>query len=354
MLIDDEDCDTEYPEPLEEEDKNIDAFHPQNPTFLLASIHIARLLAPLARSCKSLCITADTIKKFESHLRSCMLLFPPHLQLQGAQPLDPLFLSPLIYFQNIRLILYRHNISPACSSEQRSSAIDSCCATAIDTASIMSRCFASTKTPEQVEQKLKFSASFLMCTHFWRSMLFLAFRQQWDAFFLLLRCSTIIDDTRPINISCGRHLDRFLRCLMQRYTTNEQGTLEDDEDLIVLLSGDLQGGTSGWVWGNSESGTLLSRRQKHSRSTQASQAGAQRSDTTDVSWDTSLSHEEMREWSGWQKIAEAAKWLENAFRESSSRQASLNSRRQSPNQPSIDTDQTVTDSRSRMNISHII
>lgn len=351
MLIDDEDCDTEYPEPLQEEDKSIDTFHPQKPTFLLASVHIARLLAPLARTCKSLCITNEAIRKFESHFRSCMLLFPPHLQLQGAQPLDPLYLSPLIHFQNARLVLYRHNMSPACSAEQRTAAVNSCCSTAIDTASIMSRCFTHAKPPEQMEQKLKFSASFLLCTHLWRSMLFLAFRQQWDAFYILLKCSMIVDDNRPINISCGRHLDLFLSCLIKRYNTKEPGNLEDDEDLVVLLSGDLQGGTSGWVWGNMESGTLLSRRQKHSRSPQASNHASQQADNTPTTWRAPRAHEESQQWRGWQKIVEAARWLENAYRESQDR---YGGHQHSTIQNLVDSNRPFTDSRSRMNIANII
>lgn len=354
MLINDEDCDTEYPELLEDEEKSIDVFHPQKPTFLLASIHIARLLAPLAKICKSLCITTDAIRKFESHLRSCMLLFPTHLQLQGTQPLDPLYLAPLIQFQNVRLVLYRHNISPACSLEQRTIAINSCYSTAVDTASIMSRCFAGTKPAEQIEQKMKFSASFLWCTHLWRCMLFLAFRQQWDAFHMLLRCSAAIDDSRRINISCGRHLDLFLDCLVKRYGSNERENPEEDEDLIVLLSGDLQSGTSGWVWGNMESGTLLSRRQKHSRSVQPSPAVVQEAHSVPVSWDATRPHEALQPWRGWQKIAEAARWLENVQGESRSQQTSRNNYRQSSSQSFMDTDRSATDSRSRMNIANII
>lgn len=354
MLINDEDCDTEYPEVLEDEEKNIDAFHPQKPTFLLASVHIARLLAPLAKICKSLCVTADAIRKFESHLRSCLLLFPPHLQLQATQPLDPLYLSPLIHFQNARLVLYRHNMSPACSSEQRTAAINSCCSTSMDTASIMSRCFAGTNPVEQIEQKLRCSASFLTCTHLWRCMLFLAFRQQWDAFHVLLRCSAAIDDARPINISCGRHLDLFLDCLIKRYTSKERGNSEEDEDLIVLLSGDLQSGTSSWVWGNIESGTLLSRRQKHSRSTQPPPSATQQNKSNLVSWDASEPQEVMSQWRGWQKIVEAARWLENAHRESRSQPNPWDSRRQSSAHEFMDPEQPAIDSRSRMNIANII
>lgn len=302
-----------------------------------------------------MCIKADAIRKFESHLRSCMLLFPPHLQLQGAQPLDPLYLSPLIHFQNARLVLYRHNISPACSAEQRTAAINNCCVTAMDTASVMSRCFAGNTPQEQTEQKLKFSASFLTCTHLWRCLLFLAFRYQWDAFHVILRCSAIIDNTRPINVSCGRHLDLFLESLVRKFTNNEQSSIEEDEDLIVLLSGDLQAGTSSWVWGNAESGTFLSRRQKHSRTVQPAR-GTAPIDIGSASMPSNSvpSTDDSQQWRGWNRICEAARWLENAQREYTKQQEVQQMCKPAPDHTQPDIEQYTRDSRSRMNIANII
>ncbi|KAK5095799.1 hypothetical protein LTS08_007934 [Lithohypha guttulata] len=46
MLIADEDCDTEYPQLLEEEEYIADVFHPQRPTLLLASVHFRYSLEP--------------------------------------------------------------------------------------------------------------------------------------------------------------------------------------------------------------------------------------------------------------------------------------------------------------------
>ena len=53
MLINDDECDTEYPDMLEDERSMFDASSPaSNPppsVLLLANIHVARLLAPLAK-----------------------------------------------------------------------------------------------------------------------------------------------------------------------------------------------------------------------------------------------------------------------------------------------------------------
>lgn len=313
MLIADEDCDTEYPEPLEDEEKMSNIFHPQRPTILLACIHVARLLAPLARLCRSLCITAEAIKKYEAHLAGCMELFPTQLQIGTTGPLDPLDMAPLLHFQNARLLLYRHNMSPACSPEQRSTSINNCALTAQGTANIFQRCFLNAESEtESIRLRLKASASFLTCTHVWRCMLFLAFRQLWQEFRILLHFVALVGDSKPINISCGRHLSLFLHLLIDKHHQGAVSNFEEDEDLIVLLSGDLQAGTSSWVWGNTETGTLLSRRQKHSRTAPtARELNDPSQSLPQITWSSSLTDEELRGWGGWQRLHEATQWLES-------------------------------------------
>lgn len=315
MLINDDDCDTEYPEILEEEE-NISPgdLHPQKPLVLLASIHVARLLSPLAKLCRSLCVTIEATKKFESHLADCMNSFPPQLRLGTGGPLDPFTISPLLQFQNARLFLYRHNMSPACSSEQRSLAIENCTRTAQDTAKVISRCYLAEGNADNIEGRLRAAATSLTCTHLWRSMLFLAFNQLWRDFHALLHYSALIGDEKPVNISCGRHLSLFFKILIDRHTTRDTTAIEGDEELIVFLSGDLQGGTNSWVWNNAETGTLLSRRQKHSRARYdvAGEGASVPHDT--MSWNPMLSEEEVQQWGGWDKVREAAQYLEQLQR----------------------------------------
>ena len=55
MLINDDECDTEYPQVLDEERLVTDDIQtPLPPTLLLASVHVARLLAPAAASLRRL------------------------------------------------------------------------------------------------------------------------------------------------------------------------------------------------------------------------------------------------------------------------------------------------------------
>ena len=313
MLINDDECDTEYPQVLDEERLMVDDVHvPLPPTLLLANIHVARTMALLARAFRSLCITSETLAKFESHLGECLHLFPRPLQLSSTGALDPCIMGPLISFQNTRLTLHRHNLSPSCSPEQRAQAIEQCVHASRDTASVLSRCMLPHVQAQDWEQRFILSSTTLLCTHLWRCMLFLLFRQVYDAFFLLLRAAAAINDARSINISCGRYLSFFVQCLNERLENTNSIDIDQDEDLLVYLSGDLQASTNSWVWGNAETGTHLSRRQKHGRprNTQNEQDRPGTSGIKSPSWDNMLSEEEQQDWGGWRHIESSARHLQ--------------------------------------------
>ena len=315
MLINDDECDTEYPDILEDERSMFDAANPATNTppsvLLLANVHVARLLAPVARLFRSLCITNDTLLKYEGHLRDCMHLFPPALQLASSSPLDPRSLPPLINFQNTRIMLHRHNLSPSCSLEQRVQAIEQCSSVARDTASVISRCLGG-QSQQEVDERLVLAATTLCCTHLWRCLLFLLFRPLDEAFFTILRASSVVGSTKAINVCCGRHLSFCLRKLLEKFEVAGAIDLEQDEEFLVYLSGDLQASTNSWVWGNAETGTHLSRRQKHGRPKQPSQDGEQASpvSTQSPSWDSMLSQEEQHDWGDWDRLERCARYLQ--------------------------------------------
>ena len=318
MLINDDECDTEYPDVLDDE-RGFKLFAessslgpPLYPsTLLLATVHVARLLAPLAKMSRSLCITSESLNKFESHLRDCMEIFPPPLQLNNPTPLDARDMMPLVYFQNTRLLLHRHNLSPSCSPEQRSEAVRQCLEAARDTARIIARCLAGSGHAQEVERNLVLSATTLLCTHLWRCLLFLLFRPLDEAFFMILRATSIIGDTKAINNCCGRHLAFCLRKMVEKFDQPASIDLEQDEEILVYLSGDLQASTNSWVWGSAETGTHLSRRQKHGRPKAMSHDSDQTSPTSaqSPSWDSMLSQEEQQDWGDWQGITRAARYL---------------------------------------------
>ncbi|RMZ75415.1 hypothetical protein DV738_g5505, partial [Chaetothyriales sp. CBS 135597] len=250
MLINDDECDTEYPDILADERSVFDTTNvgsdPPPSVILLANIHVARLLSPLAKLFRSLCITNDTLARFEGYLSDCMQLFPSILRLASGAPLDPRIISPLASFQNARLMLHRHNLSPSCSPEQRAQAIEQCSNIARDTAHIMSRCM-----------------------------------------------------TGP-----AAHEDEERLILVQKFETTGPVDLDQDEEVVAYLSGDLQATTNSWVWGNAETGTHLSRRQKHGRPKHGSQDSNHSSPapTQTPVWDSMLSDEEQQDWGGWDHL----------------------------------------------------
>lgn len=313
MVINDDECDTEYPQVLDEERLVTEDLHtPLPPTLLLANIHVARLMAPLAKIFRSLCITNEALGRFESYLGDCLQLLPRQLQLSSAAPLDPCIMAPLLSFQNTRLLLHRHNLSPSCSPEQRSQAIEQCLHASSDTASLLARCMIPHAQSYDWEQRFVLSSTTVLCTHMWRCMLFLLFRQVFDGFFLVLRAASAVNDARAINICGARHLSFFLKKLIERHERSNRVDLEQDEEIVVYLSGDLQASTNSWVWGNAETGTHLSRRQKHGRprNTNPDNDAESTPSALSPSWDNMLSEEEQHDWGGWQRLEQSARYLQ--------------------------------------------
>lgn len=66
--------------------------------------------------------------------------------------------------------------------------------------------------------------------------------------------SSTFGDTRPVNVSCGKYLAFFLDRLLQKSQLGLRADLENDEEMIAYVSGDLQGSIEqSWVWHGKES-----------------------------------------------------------------------------------------------------
>ena len=289
-----------------------DTHTPLPPTLLLANIHVARLMPAAGEDFQIVVHYHRGVDQVRKSLGRMSTPFRRPLQLSSMVPLDPCIMAPLISFQNTRLILHRHNLSPSCSPEQRAQAIEQCLHASRDTTSVLSRCMIPHVQSHDWEQRFILSATTLLCTHLWRCMLFLLFRQVYDGFFLLLRAAATINDARSNNICCARHLSFFLRRLIELIEQNNSIDIDQDEELLVYLSADLQASTNSWVWGNAETGTHLSRRQKHGRpkNTQNEQESQGQSGTKSPSWDNMLSDEEQHDWGSWQQIELSARYLQ--------------------------------------------
>lgn len=276
----------------------------QHANFLLTTIHVVRLISPLLRTLQSPIISALTLSMFDSHFASCMEAFPPNCHINSQHPIEPRHLHPICHLQNARLVLHRHNLSTSCSVDIRTTALDSCVSAAKDTVHLLSRAIQWQPSDNMNKQEgqhgtwqqmLAQSATAMLCTHIWRCTLFLLFRGLYSEALVCVQFSSVIGEAREVNMACGRYLFGFLHALNDKLQRQER--LENDEGMLALVSGDVQGSTeSSWVWTGSETGSALQNA--------ASAANDPHKDHQQASYESSvrLLPEEANDWGGWQNI----------------------------------------------------
>ncbi|KAK2747786.1 hypothetical protein FQN57_001816 [Myotisia sp. PD_48] len=273
LMINDEDCDIDLPSPIEDQlvldNGSISPNAKSNP--LLVIVHIMRCVSQLSKAVKGAVISKNTLEIFDRHFRMCLGTFPPNYHMQSNQYLDPRSLSPIIFLQSTRLILHRHNISPACTPETRHIAMNQCLSVANDTTRILSRCMRSPNSTEldtpskspgnDWQYLLAAAANTVLCTHMWRCILLLLFRANYTAALVCVRACAAIGDARAVNISSGRYISFFLKLLLEKDQHYNQADREQDEELLAYVSGDLQSGMDGsWVWRNLEPDSISERK----------------------------------------------------------------------------------------------
>lgn len=319
LLIDDRDCDTLLPSPInehlfnEDDDEPVQAVPQVYPSagganFLLTTIHIVRMIGELLRSLQSDVIAPQTLQAFDSHFQSCQAAFPQDCQIYHPQPLEPKYLYPIVQLQNCRIVLHRHNLSTACPPDVRRAAIDSCVKAARETVHLLRRVQEYRPNRETLANAIAGETSSLVCTHIWRCILFLLFAGHYDEAQVCIAICAAIGDFRPVNIACGRYIHGFVRHLSAKASQNVD--LLKDEMMIALVSGDLQGSTeSSWVWNGSETGPSLSNRS-------SPQDGAMpKKECIPTETSTTLSPEERKEWGDWNQVGEMVKQLQREQRE---------------------------------------
>ncbi|KAL8951935.1 MAG: hypothetical protein Q9222_002119 [Ikaeria aurantiellina] len=236
---------------------------PPNPSLspLVSTVQVIRSISKLLKSLKEPVMKPATTQSFSVLLENCMELFPSHHQLNALGSLDPHQIPPVIYLQNARLTLYRHNLSNKNASTARAKAIDDCVSVAKQTARLLARCMSEAYGSHGQAQgdhdawrgPLISAANAFLCTHVWRCCLFLCFRTEFEDALVCARASAAMGSARPVNVACGRYLEFFLQKLLGRLQETTH-SLDTDEEMMVLVSGDLQGSAeSSWIWKNDES-----------------------------------------------------------------------------------------------------
>ncbi|MCJ1244922.1 hypothetical protein MMC30_002123 [Trapelia coarctata] len=263
--IDDDDCDFRQPrfddeELPEPESGNQPSDLAELNATATPTTNVIRCISQVLRVLKSPVIAPSSLETVDQQITTCMNKFPPHHQVRSSEYLSPHTITPLIYLQNARLMVYRRNTAPICTPDVRSAAIKSCLNISQDTARVVSRIMRespegseSTTSQRRWEGELASSASAFLCTHLWRATLFLCFRGDYQAALVCVRASAAIGKVRAVNIACGRYLAFFIRNLLAVMQRGEGAYLDENQDMVAYLSGDLQGNLgSAWIWHEDE------------------------------------------------------------------------------------------------------
>lgn len=269
-LTKEEDCNVGMPSPVDDQYMVPEfpwASHPnpeQSTSPLLPMIQVIGGIARLLRILKSDRLAKSALQAYDSHFNQCVNAFPAQHQGRANGYIDPTELPPMIYLQNARLMLHRHNLTPTCDSVERSAAVESCVLVAKDTAGFLRRCMQSPGEPRSYEaeqndsweSRMISASSAFFCTHVWRCTLFLCFHLDFENALSCARASATLGNARPVNVDCGRYLEFFLHEMTFKL---DQGVrLDTDEEMIAYVSGDLQGSfETSWIWQESKSGVHL-------------------------------------------------------------------------------------------------
>jgi hypothetical protein len=261
MLINEDDCETPLPSPIEDRYIQAQGFtrsHAVSAPFTghLAVTQITRLHAPIYQALKSSLIVPQALASFDEQFRSKISLLPESYRPGSSAALDTTALPPLFTLLSAQFHLYRRNLTPVCRPPERAESLSRCISIAQETAKYISRTLHSptrTDSEKTWQTRVASVASNTVCLHLWRCILVLCFRGDYDAAFMCLHLSSAIGKTRRINGECGKNLVFFLEQLLRRVRSGQGSPqhLEHDEEILAYVSGDTQGSIEhAWVWGN--------------------------------------------------------------------------------------------------------
>ncbi|PHH58858.1 hypothetical protein CDD81_4264 [Ophiocordyceps australis] len=308
-LINDADCDVALPAAVDDHFLGPEGAHVPGDAeplthSLLAVIHVVRCFGPLLEAMDFCALSPGQLAAFDEHLRKCLATFPPACHLASTLPLAPHLLAPLAYLLHTRLLLHRHNLSPAAAPHVRLAALEFCTQVALDTASLLLR----TKAPAD-------AATALLVTHLVRCSLFLLLTGHVDAALVCLRALAAIDARRDHTPSAGRFLSFFVYTLAakrlehaaflsRRHALDPPAllmSLARDEELLVYVSADLQAWPRhSWLWPHAAHAPAHTPADHDDHDDHGLYSSHLR---------TGLTEDERRDWGGWPRLEAAARGL---------------------------------------------
>lgn len=317
VLIKEEDCNVGMPSAVDDQYMHADnswisPTPEQSTSPLLPTIQVIGGIAKLLRFLKSRFLAKPALEAYDSHFRGCMQGFPVYQQIRLNDYVDPVELPPIMYLQNARLMLHRHNLTPISERKDRSAALDRCASAALDTAKLLRRAMQETPPGSQSniteqndtwEKRMVSAVSAFFCTHIWRCTLFLSFRLDYENAIWCARASATLGASRPVNVACGRYLEFFLKELAARM--NNGAEFDADEEMVAYVSGDLQGSfENSWIWKGAKGDVHLG--QPFQSPTLGGNGGIEDASETDVA-----------HWDGWDNVLNI---LDQLFHEQQQRQ----------------------------------
>jgi hypothetical protein len=298
-MINDEDC-----EPPAEVARDGNVANSMNANQFDFMVKVARLIPHIQKAFKTPVIIPGILNAIDEQINNCMSMFPPQHQPHSSEYVDPGPSSPVVYLQNARLLLHRHNLSPASPPDSKAVAVDRCMSVARDTARMFSRFMidppqgeANTSSPRgRWEDSLRAASSAFLCLHIWRCTLFLAGSGDFERALICAQSSAAIGKHRPINASCGRYLEFFLRVVCSKFRHGRVNFADDDE-LLTYVSADLQSNLDqAWIWQmEKEHGHVSSHGRSHS--------------STSASMHDILHASDARDWDGWESNVQTLREL---------------------------------------------
>ena len=233
-------------------------------------VSVAKAASHLRRAFKNPVVSPPLAQTVDADLNRCMSRLPPHLHLTANERLAPSEMHIILYLQDIRLLLHRHNLNPSCPPDVRESGITECLSVAKNTARLLSRVLITDpqldgqdgtdadacqlRNGKNWEKDMRLFSSTFMCLHIWRCMLFLTACEDFEGALLCAMAGRAVGKARAINGACGRYYEFFLDFCVDR-RRHKLMPLEEDEELIAYLSADLQGNLDqAWVWQDERDG----------------------------------------------------------------------------------------------------
>ncbi|PHH58797.1 hypothetical protein CDD82_2718 [Ophiocordyceps australis] len=305
-LINDADCDVALPAAVDDHFLRPDGPHvpPDAEPLthsLLAVIHVVRCHAPLLDAMDHCALSPAQLAAFDDHLRKCLATFPPACDLASPVPLAPHLLAPLAHLLHTRLLLHRHNLSPAAGPDARLAALELCTRVALDTASLLVR----TKAPAD-------AATALLVAHLFRCALFLLLTGHVDPALLCLRALAAMDPRRDHAAKAGRFLSFFVYTLAAKrvehaaYLSRRHAldppallmSLARDEELLVYVSADMQAWPRhSWLWPAAEGPDAMD--DPTDSSTRSSALSPLDHGLYSSDLPAALADDDRRDWGGW-------------------------------------------------------